>query len=102
MKLAFENIIADPKTRQETKTKVKGLLKKLNSYRFMSLVTCYLDILEIVTPISKLFEAERLLPFEVQPLVSETIANIDNCINASIDDDLLVSYLALFRPIDED
>ena len=71
MKLAFENIIADSKTRQETKAKVKGLLKKLNLYRFMSLVTCYLDILEIVTPISKLFEAERLLPFEVQPLVSE-------------------------------
>ena len=89
MKLAFENII-----------EVKGLLKKFNSYRFMSLVTCYLDILEIVTPISKLFEAERLLPFEVQPLVSETIANIDDCINASIDDDLLVSYLASFRPMD--
>ena len=100
MKLAFENIIADPNTRKETKTKVKGLLKKLNLYRFMSLVTCYLDILEIVTPISKLFEAERLLPFEVQPLVSETIANIDNCINASIDDDLLVSYLASFCVID--
>ena len=79
---------------------MKGLLKKLNSYHAMSLVTCYLDILEIVTPISKLFEAERLLPFEVQPLVSETIANIDNCINASIDDDLLVTYLASFRPMD--
>ena len=68
----------------------------------MSLVTCYLDILEIVTPISKLFEAERLLPFEVQPLVSETIANIDNCINASIDDDLFVNYLASFRVMDEE
>ena len=101
MKLAFENIIADPKTRQETKAKVKGLLKKLNLYCFMSLVTCYLDILEIVTPISKLFEAERLLPYEVQPLVSETIANIDDCINASIDDDLLGSYFASFRPMDE-
>ena len=43
---------------------------------------------------------ERLLPFEVQPLVSETIPNIDYCINASIDDDLLVSYLASFRPMD--
>ena len=43
---------------------------------------------------------ERLLPFGVQPLVSETIANIDYCINASIDDDLLVSYLASFRPMD--
>ena len=100
VKLAFENIIADPKTRQETKTKVKGLLKKLNSNRFMSLVTCYLDIVEIVTPISKLFEVEHLLTFEVQPLVSETIANIDDCIKASIDDDLLVSYLASFRPMD--
>ena len=100
MKLAFENIITDPKTRQETKAKVKGLLKKLNLYHFMSLVTCYLDILEIVTPISKLFEVEHLLPFEVQPLVSETIANIDNCINASIDHDLLVSYLASFRLMD--
>ena len=102
MKLAFENIIADPKTRQETKTKVKGLLKKLNSYRFMSLVTCYLDILEIVTPISKLFEVERLLPFEVQPLVYETIADIDDCINATIDDDLLVGYLASCRLMDGD
>ena len=61
MKLAFENIIADPNTRKETKTKVKGLLKKLNSYGFMFLVTCYLDILEIVTPISNLLEVERLL-----------------------------------------
>ena len=100
MKLAFENIIADAKTRQETKAKVKGLLKKLNLYRFMSLVTCYLDIPEIVTPISKLFEVEHLLPFEMQPLVSETIANIDDCINASIDDDLFVNYLASFRPMD--
>ena len=59
-----------------------------------------MNILEIVTPILKLFEVERLLPFQVQPLVSETIANIDNCINASIDDDLLVSYLASFHPMD--
>ena len=59
-KLAFKNI-ADPKTRQETKTKVKGLLKKLNLYCFMSLVACYLDILEIVTPISELLEVEHPL-----------------------------------------
>ena len=66
----------------------------------MSLVTCYLGILEIVTPIYKIFEAERLLPFEVQPLVSETIVNINDCINVSINDDLLVSYLASFRLMD--
>ena len=100
MKLAFENIITDPKTRLETKAKVKGLKKKLNSYSYMSLATCYLDILEIITPISKLFKVQRLFPFEMQPLVSGTIANIDDCINASIDDDLLVSYLASYCVID--
>ena len=89
MKLAFENII-----------EVKGLLKKFNSYRFMSLVTCYLDILKIVASISKLFEEERLFLFEVQPSASEIIANINDCINASLDDDLLVSYLASFPVID--
>ena len=67
----------------------------------MSLVTCYLDILEIVTPISKLYDAEHLLTLEVQPLVSETIVNIDNCINASIGHDLFVNYLASFRVMDE-
>ena len=41
-----------------------------------------------------------LLHFEVQPLVSETIADIDDCINVSIDDDLLVSCLVSFRPMD--
>ena len=59
----------------------------------MSFVIWYLDILEIVTLISKLFEAERLLPLGLQPLVFETITNIDNCINASIDDDLLTIFV---------
>ena len=41
-----------------------------------------------------------MLPFEVQSLVSETIANIEDCINASIDDDLLVSYVVSLCVID--
>ena len=54
-----------------------------------------LDILEIFTPISKLSEAEHLLPFEVQP-VSVTITNIDDYINTSINDVLLLSHLESF------
>ena len=68
----------------------------------MSLVTCYLDFLEMITPYSKLFEAERLFPFEVQPLVSKTTADVNDSIKASIDDDLLVSHLASFRVIDKE
>ena len=70
MKLAFENIIADPNTRQETKAKVKDLLKKLNSYRFV-FCNMFLGHSRNCHTNFKDFEAERLLPFEVQPLVSE-------------------------------
>ena len=41
-----------------------------------------------------------MLPFEVQSLVSETIGNIEDCINASIDDDFLVSYVVSLCVID--
>ena len=34
--IAFENVITDSKTRQETTAKVQGLLKKLNSCYFVS------------------------------------------------------------------
>ena len=37
---------------------------------------------------------------QVQPLVSEAIANIDDSINASMDDDLLGSYLASIHVMD--
>ena len=77
MKLAFENIITDSKTRQETITKVKGLAKKLNSLK------------------GTLCSAPQ-----VQPLDSEAIANIDDSINASMDDDLLGSYLASIHVMD--
>ena len=36
----------------------------------------------------------------MQSLVSETIANTEDCINASIDDDLLVSYVVSLCVVD--
>ena len=60
-----------------------------------------LDILEIFTPIIKLFEAEHLLPFEVQS-VSVTITNIDDYINTSINDVMLLSHLESFCVIDRE
>ena len=37
---------------------------------------CYLDILESISPASKIFEVENLLPYEVMPVLKETLANI--------------------------
>ena len=60
----------------------------------MSLITCYLDILEIIKPISKFFEVKGLLPFEVQ-LVFKYWQLYQHK-----HDELSVSYLASFCVID--
>jgi len=75
---ALESVSADIKTRETVKPKVHGLLKKLNSYRFLCLVCAYVNVLELITPISKVFEGEGLLITEIQPTLSETLENIDN------------------------
>ena len=78
---AFENIVADKKTTKATQEKVNTFLEKLKSYKFVNLVCCYLDILDSITPASKIFEADELLPYEVMSIAKETIANIDDILD---------------------
>ena len=92
--MAYENIKADPKTRNETKAKVTGLLKKFKNYRFLVLSCVYLDLLEQTTPVSKIFESNSLLPFEVKPLVKTAIFNLSDQIE---DSDMLDSHLQRFK-----
>ena len=37
------------------------------------------------------------MPYEVYPVITETIANLDDAIDADLDEDMLVSHLASFR-----
>ena len=78
---AFENVVADKKSTKATREKINTFLEKLKSYKLINLVCCYLDILDSITPASKIFEAEELLPYEVMPIVKETIANIDDILD---------------------
>ena len=97
--MAYENIKADPKTRNETKAKVTGLLKKFKNYRFLVLSCVYLDLLEQTTPVSKIFESNSLLPFEVKPLVKTAIFNLSDQIE---DSDMLDSHLQRFKRNNDD
>ena len=54
----------------------------------------------IVTPILKVFESEALMPNEVKPLFSETVTNINDCLQGEYDDEMLVSHLASFRIVE--
>ena len=96
--VALENVVTDTKTRSETKAKVTGFLQNnFRSYRFLCLVCTYLDILELITPISKVYEGGGLLTSEIKPALVET-ANIDDEIDAAGgDEELLTSHLASFK-----
>jgi len=97
--IALENVVSDPATRGETKAKVTGFLRNnLNSYRFLCLVCTYLDVLELITPISKVFEGEGLLVSEIKQSLTETLLNIDEEVEtAGTNEELLTSHLASFE-----
>ena len=60
----------------------------------------YLVILKIITPISNAFELKALMPNEVKPLLSETVNNVDDCIEGGYDDEMLFSHLASFHKLE--
>ena len=64
--VACENVIADKKARPDTKAKVRSYLIKLTSFCFLYLVCAYLDIVEIITSISKISESEASMLNEIK------------------------------------
>ena len=90
---AFEKIVADKRTTAPVRTKAQGILKKLQSYRFVCLVCCYLDLLELITPASEMFEGEEVMPYKVKPIINETTLNLYVAIQCDAVEDMLTSYL---------
>ena len=94
--MAYSNVVSDNKTRAETKAKVEDLLRKFEHYRYISLKCLYLDLLERTVPASKIFEGERLLPFEIKMSIQTTLADITELLDDDYDD--LDSHLQRFWP----
>ena len=59
------------------RAKVQGILKKLNSYKFLCKVAAYLDILESMGPLSLVFEKNMLLAHKVIPAVDLSMTNLE-------------------------
>ena len=85
---AFQNAVADPKSTSTMKAKLSGFLKRIRNFRFICRVATHLEILEIMTPVSKFMEAERVLPLEIKNLVKECSLNIDGIIETNLEEDL--------------
>ena len=56
---------------------MSGLLKKFGSYAILCRVAVYLDLLEAVTPSSKVFEGRELMIYEVKPSIKKTQAELE-------------------------
>ena len=85
---AYENVVSDKRTKEETKAKVRGLLSKFRNYRFLAYTCCYLDLLEKAKPSSKVFEGVGLLPFEIWPCAQQTIDELSELITESVEEGL--------------
>ena len=96
-KTAFETCLSDP-ANKNINPKVKGSLEKFCSYQFLCLVCTYLDVLEKITPTSKVFEGEGLLAHEVRPTIDLTLLELKECRDvAGKDEEYVESHLGRFK-----
>ena len=87
---AYENFIANDKgSNAKTKAKVSGLLKKFKSY---------VDVLESIVPASKIFEANELLPYEINSTILKTTLEMEQSLEEIGDDlEFVDSYVHRFK-----
>ena len=95
--MAYENVISDENTQSEIRAKVAGLLKKFKNYNYITMTCLYPDILEKIAPASKVFEGERLLPFEVKASIQTTIADLTDYLDNDYDD--IAIYNGFFQSL---
>ena len=61
-----------------------------------------MDILEIITPVSKTFEGEGFIACEIETIIVETLQNIEEeIVSCGKDGEFLTSHLASFKGIEE-
>jgi len=99
---ALDNTLAIRKHKPETKGKILGIIKQLRSYKSICLACCYLDVLEKIAPVSKVFEHNELLPFEVKGNVQNTCLQLEDIIESVESNEDWDSHLARFVMSEEE
>ena len=85
---AFDNVVSDKNTNEETKAKAICLLSKFRNYRFLAYTCCYLGPLEKANPSSKVFKGVGSLPFEILPCAQQTIDELGELVTESMEEGL--------------
>ncbi len=96
--VAFENALAWPTGKAETKAKIRGLLSRLQSYEFLCKVCSYIDILDAVGPSSLVFEGGGVMPYEIAGSLEQTYCSLSELVeNAGTAGELPDSYIGKFK-----
>ena len=83
-----------------TKAKISGFLIKFRNYRLLMLTAVYLDLLEKVTPMSKIFEGGDILPCDVNVAVKHTVLELRDLADVvGTPEEFLDSHVTKFRNI---
>jgi hypothetical protein len=96
--VAFENALAWPTGKAETKAKIRGLLSRLQSYKFLCKVCSYIDILDAVGPSSLVFEGDGVMPYEIAGSLEQTYCGLSELVeNTGTAGELPDSYIGKFK-----
>ena len=92
--MVYENYTTDNQNIAATRAKVTSLLKKFHSYNFLVIVETYLDLLEVMVPVSKTFETNELLPHQIPSTMKSTLMTLEMKIDkVGKEDEFLDSYV---------
>ena len=100
--MAYESYATDNQNIAATRAKVTSLLKKFHSYNFLVIVETYLDLLEVMVPVSKTFETNELLPHQIPPTMKSTLMTLEMKIDKTGEDEFLDSYVRCYKVADVD
>lgn len=73
----YENAVLTTSS-SKTRAKISGLLKKFRDVRELLRVESFLDVLELVSTASLVFESKELLPCDIKTTLKKTLAKIDS------------------------
>lgn len=76
----FDKTLVIRKHKSDIKTKIQGFLKQLRSYSILCHACCFCDLLEKISIVSKIFKANDLLSFEIQPIITTDEMKIENLV----------------------
>ena len=96
--MVYERYTADNQNVAATRAKVTGLLKKFHSYDFLVTMETYLDLLEVVLPVSKICETIELFPCQIPPTIKSTFMTLEIKVDEIWNkDEFLDSYVCCYK-----